>query len=492
MTARDDGAGDDDGRVDVARVDDLAGALAQIAPALAAPGTAAARRSAWRPRLAGALPAHGEPAAAVLADLVELLGGAALPLGAPGFTGWVATAPTVVPVVAQLIAAVAAPSRWWVHPGAALEKVALRWLGELTGVGELPGALVSGGALGNLIALAAARQRAGARRGIDVAADGVAALGPVRVYASDDAHHVIGRACAVLGLGRTALRRVPVGRGTGMDVAALEAAIAVDRADGVTPLAVVATAGDASVGAIDPIDALAEVARRHEAWLHVDGAYGGFAALDPRVRPRFGDLGAVDSFVVDPHKWLAVPAGCGAVLVRDRAALEGALAVEAAPYLRVQRRGDGDPASPFDELGDGSPAHTLEHSAPARGVVVWAALRELGRDGLAARIARHLDCARRVADRVRAAADLELLVEPVLSICVFRWRPPGVRASGEIDRANEALARAVRARGRIVLSTTRVGGKQALRPCFLGARTGLAEADLVVDEVLAAAAAAPR
>ncbi|MCB9559807.1 MAG: aminotransferase class V-fold PLP-dependent enzyme [Kofleriaceae bacterium] len=349
---------------------------------------------------------------------------------------------------------------------------------------------MSGGAVANLVALAAARQRAGARRGLDVAADGVAALGPARVYASEDAHHVIGRACAILGLGRNALRRIPVERGHGMDVAALRAAMDADRAAGVTAIAVVATAGDASVGAIDPVDELAAEARRHDAWLHVDGAYGGFAALDPRVRARFGDPRVIDSFVVDPHKWLAVPAGCGAVLVRDRAALEGALAVEAAPYLRVVRRGDGDPASPFDELGEGSPAHTVEHSAPARGLVVWAALRELGRAGVAARVARHLDCARRVAERVRHAPELELLAEPVLSICAFRWRPPSVRASGEIDRANELLARRVRARGRVVLSTTRIGGKLALRPCFLGARTGLAEADLVVDEVLAAAAAA--
>jgi aromatic-L-amino-acid decarboxylase len=106
---------------------------------------------------------------------------------------------------------------------------------------------------------------------------------------------------------------------------------------------------------------------------------------------------------------------------------------------------------------------------------------------MAERVARHLDCARRVADRVRAEPSLELLAEPTLSICVFRWRPPGVKQSGEIDRANEALAKQIRARGRVVVSTTRVGGKHALRPCFLGARTTLAEADRLVDEVLAVA-----
>jgi aromatic-L-amino-acid decarboxylase len=485
----------DDERTDLdlpeARVDGLAEALARVGPALdralSSDGARAAARSSWRAGLAVELPATGLTADAVLDELVDVVAGAALPLGAPGFAAWVATAPPVVPAVAQLVASVAAPQRWWVHPGNAIEKVALRWIAELVGFGlpDAPGAFVSGGAVANLIALAAARQRAGARRGIDVAADGVIALGLApKVYASEDAHHVIGRACAVLGLGRTSLVRIPSGRGLGMDPGALERAVRADVDAGFLPVAIVATAGDASTGAIDPIGDCAAVARNHGVWLHVDGAYGAFAALDPRVDLP---LDLADSVAVDPHKWLAVPSGTGAVLVRDRAALEGALAVDAAPYLRIVRRTSGDPTSPFDELGEGSPTHTIEHSAPSRGVVVWAALRELGRAGLAARVARHLDCARRVASRVRAAPNLELLAEPVLSICCFRARPPNEKRSGEIDRFNEHLARAVRARGRIVLSTTRVAGKLALRPCFLGPRTTLAEADLLVDEVLAAA-----
>jgi aromatic-L-amino-acid/L-tryptophan decarboxylase len=475
---------------DAARTTGLASALAQIGPALdralAAGGAAAAARSTWRARLDPALPDTGTPADQVLAELCEVVAGAPLPLGAPGACGWVATAPPVVPACAQLVAAVAAPQRWWVHPGNALEQIALGWIAELIGFGDAAGAFVSGGAIGNLVALAAARQRAGARRGVDVAADGVARLGAARLYAGDDVHPVVGRAAAVLGLGRAALVRV--GGRRGLDPAALDRTIAADVAAGVVPVAIVATAGDASTGAIDPIGEVAEVARRHDTWLHVDGAYGAFGALDPRIRARL-DLGVADSVAVDPHKWLGVPAGTGAVLVRDAAALEAALAIDAAAYLRPVRRTAEDPASPFDELGEGSAARSIEHSAPSRGVVVWAALRELGRAGLAARVARHLDCARLVADRVRATPGLELLAEPVLSIVCFRVRPPGEKRSGELDRVNETIARAVRARGAITLSTTRVGGKLALRPCFLGARTGLAEANLVVDEVQAVAAA---
>ncbi len=224
----------------------------------------------------------------------------------------------------------------------------------------------------------------------------------------------------------------------------------------------------------------------------MDGAYGAFAVLEPRLADRFAGLARADSIAVDPHKWLAVPVGCGAVLVRHAGPLERALALGPAPYLEHVRRGEGDPASPFDELGEGRPDHTIEHSAPARGIAVWAALKEIGRAGLRARIALHVDCARRVAARCGFEAELELLAEPVLSIVCFRYRPPGVRDTASIERANRAVLAAVRARGRVVPSSTRVGGKLALRACFLGARTGLTEADAVVDEVLAAGRALSR
>jgi glutamate/tyrosine decarboxylase-like PLP-dependent enzyme len=287
--------------------------------------------------------------------------------------------------------------------------------------------------------------------------------------------------------------RLPPGRrGATLDTSELAGAIGRDRAAGATPVAIVATAGDASTGAIDPLAPMADIAAERDLWLHVDGAYGAFAVLDPRLADRMAGLARADSIAVDPHKWLAVPVGCGAVLMRDGGPLERALALGPAPYLEHVRRGDGDPASPFDELGEGRPDHTIEHSAPARGVAVWAALKELGRAGLRARIALHIDCARRAAARCREEPELELLAEPALSIVCFRYRPPGVRDTATIERANRAVLAAVRARGRVIPSSTQVGGKLALRACFLGARTGLADADMLIDEVLAAGRAVSR
>ena len=476
-------------RDDAARTADLADALRELLPALERSGrAAAAARSDWRPRLDEPVPEEGAGAEAVLALLRDQFAAAGLGMGEPGFLGWIATAPAVVPAAAGLVASLAAPQRWWVGPGNFAEVVALRWLGQILGLEEnLAGALVSGGAVANLVGLAAARQRAAERIGIDPAEEGVAGLPQPRVYAGENCHQVIGRALAVLGLGRRALVRLPPGRaGTAIDAAALAHAVDRDLAAGATPVALVATAGDASTGAVDPIREMADIAGERDVWLHVDGAYGAFAVLDPRLADRMAGLARADSLVVDPHKWLAVPVGCGAVLVRDAGALERALALGPAPYLEHVRRGPEDPASPFDELGEGRPDHTIEHSAPARGIAVWAALKEIGRAGLRQRVVRHIDCARRVAARCREEAELELLAEPILSIVCFRYRPPGVRASGEIERFNRAVLAAVRARGRVVPSSTRVAGKLAIRACFLGPRTGPPEADALIDEVLAA------
>jgi glutamate/tyrosine decarboxylase-like PLP-dependent enzyme len=478
---------------DAARTEELGAAVREVLDALdqhlrfEGPD-GAARRSIWRPALDRPLPEEGAGADAVLRALRDLVARNGLRLGAPGFLGWIATGPAVVPAAAALVGSVAAPQRWWVGPGGFLEQLAVRWLAELLGLpAETAGALVSGGAAANLVCLAAARQRACERAGFDPAADGVAGISHPRVYAAEEAHHVIERSLALLGLGRRALVRLPRGpRGATVDTGALASALDGDRAACRTPIAVVATVGQPSTGAVDPLPEMAALAQARGVWLHVDGAYGAFAALDPRGRERMGDLAAADSVAVDPHKWLAVPVGCGAALVRDAGALERALAVSPAPYLEYVRRGAGDPASPFDELGEGRADHTFEHSAPARGLAVWAALAEIGRQGLAARVGRHLDCARRVADRARRDPELELLAEPVLSIVCLRYRPPGVRDAATLERTCRAVLAAVRARGRVIPSATRVDNKLAIRACFLGPRTTLDDADALVDEILAA------
>ncbi len=471
-----EGKGPDRG-IDAARVAGLGEALAVLTPALEAFVRRRAGADSGRgERLAALrtpLPARGLGSAEVLERLNALIVDG-LPIAAPGFMAFVNSAPPVVPSVAQLVAAISAPSRWWSSPGAVLEELAMSWLMELfswptTGAGSL----VSGGAVATLTALAAAREAAGARQGVDVGRDGVAALEKPRIYAGDNVHGVAGRALALLGLGRRALVTAPSSPSAGVKLDRLMGRIDQDRAEGCTAVAVIATAGDASTGAIDDLPALVAACRARGVWLHVDASYGGFAIDDPRVAPRLAALAEADSVVVDPHKWLAVPAGVGAVLVRERRALSAALRLPSAAYL-----GGSGGESPFD-LATGRPAWTPEHSAPARGLVVWAALAEIGRDGLRARVSRHLDLARQVAARVQREPSLELAADPVLSTVVFRARGP------DRDRLQVAVVRAVRARGRVIPSLTRVHGAPAIRACFLGVQNSEADADALVDEVLA-------
>jgi aromatic-L-amino-acid decarboxylase len=260
-----------------------------------------------------------------------------------------------------------------------------------------------------------------------------------------------------------------------------------DIAAGCTPVAVIATAGDVRTGTIDPIDAMRTIAHDRGVWLHVDGAYGGFGVLDERVRPRYGDLSQIDSLAVDPHKWLAVPLGCGAAIVRDGALQQRSLVIDRPDFHHFDPATRADVGSPFDEFGEGSVYSSVDFSARARGLTVWAALKEIGVEGMRARVGRHLDCARRVAELARSDDRLELVAEPELSICCFRYLPLGAsrEVSPELDKLNEAVLKGVRARGRCVPSSAVVDDKFVIRPAFVGPNTEIADAEALVSEVLA-------
>jgi aromatic-L-amino-acid decarboxylase len=478
---------------DRATTGDLSGAVRAILPALerflAFDGADPARaRSAWRTALDQGLPAEGIGRDAVLAELGELVVANGLRTGHPGFCGWVTTMPTDVGAAADLAQAVAVPQRWWATAGNFVDDLAMRWLIELLGFpNSCVGTFTSGGSTANLIGLGAARQHAGERLGLQPSRDGNQGLHEPRVYGSTEAHHVVGRALGVLGLGRRSLREIALDAHGTIDLDLLQAALDEDAAAGRTQVAIVACAGDVNTGRIDPIAELARLARERGIWLHVDGAYGGWGVLDGRVRERFGDLATYDSFAIDPHKWLAAPVGTGAVIVRDAGVLARAFEIETGAYDRERQVPVGldDTGSPFDEIGLGTPDFGVDFSAPARGLAVWAILREIGAAGVRERIVRHNDCARRVAERVRGSPELQLLVEPTLSICCFRYRPPGWADEGRLDTLNDRIVHGVRARGRTVPSSTRVGGRFAIRPCFINPRGTLADADALVDEVLA-------
>lgn len=396
--------------------------------------------------------------------------------GAPGFSGWVTTAPTTAGTAASLAATVAGSQRWWLQPFNYLESVALHWLADLLGLPSgWQGTFTAGGSSANLVALGAARQQVFERLGRDPARGGLPSP-PARIYASTEVHHVVIRAAAVLGLGREAVVGIPVDAGGRIQLDALRRILEEDRSAGVVPVALVATAGTVNTGAVDPIGSMADLATEFGSWLHVDGAYGLFGRLDERVASLYEGLERADSAVVDPHKWLATPMGIGAVFVRDRSLLGRAFTLEPAAYLEGAVDSEADISSPFDSFGELFHDFNLDQSAPSRGAVVWAVLREIGADGMRQRVRRHNDFARRLAELVAADERLELLAAPTLSICCFRYRAPGID-DATLDRINAEIAHRLRAETPYVPSSTRIAGRFAIRPCYINPRTTLNEVD---------------
>jgi aromatic-L-amino-acid decarboxylase len=265
----------------------------------------------------------------------------------------------------------------------------------------------------------------------------------------------------------------------------LQRAIDDDRRAGVLPMAIVANAGTTNTGAIDPLRAIGELARQHGIWFHVDGAYGLPGLLDERVAPLYQGLELADSVIVDPHKWLGAAVGIGATFVRDRDLLRRAFTQEPAVYLEGSMApgaaGSAAVEHSMDDFGVPYYDFGVELSAPCRGVVVWALIREIGVDGLRSRVKRHNDMAASIAQQARTHPNLQLLQEPTLSICCFRYVAPGV---DDLDALNQQLHRRLTRENRNMPSTTRVGGRLALRPCFVGARSNADHARSLVDDVL--------
>jgi len=367
-----------------------------------------------------------------------------------------------------------------------LEELSIAWLRELFELPPGAGVLTTGGHGANLIGLLAARQWWGERHGRDVSEHGLTGLPPMPVLSSGLVHASAVKALAQLGLGRRAVQRCAADTSGRLDLGALEAAlIALEGA----PAVLIGNAGDVNTGAFDPLDAMADLAARYGAWLHVDGAFGLFARVSPRTRALAAGAERAQSIASDCHKWLNVPYDCGVAFIEDRRLLLRANKLVAdylprdleAPQEGAPRRG-----AVLSNIA-------LESSRRARGLPVWATLRALGRSGMRDLVERSLDHAARLAAAVDAAPDLERLapvpldVVPLNVVC-FRAHPPGARKR-DLDALNERLAQAILDDGRVFLGVTRFAGRVALRAAFVNHRTRPEDVDLAVAvtrELLAA------
>jgi glutamate/tyrosine decarboxylase-like PLP-dependent enzyme len=350
-----------------------------------------------------------------------------------------------------------------------VETVALRWLRELFGLPETWGGVLTGSAtFANFAGLLLATHWWGERHGVDVAAQGLAGLPRMPVLAGGLIHPSARKALQMLGHGKQTAEvfaRDATGR---VDVAALGRRLS--ELDG-APAVIAATAGDPDSGAFDPIDELAELAEHYGAWLHVDGAFGLFAALSPRTAHLVAGIERADSIGADAHKWLNVPYESGFALVRDPARIPRAFGMPGAAYLP----GPDDPRGGYGLLGP-------ESSRRARALPIWATLAAYGRAGYRQLVERHCDLARHLAAAVDAAPDLERLAEVPLNVVCFRYHAAGL-TEPELDRVNRALGEALLDDGRVFAGTTVYNGHVALRPAISNWRTTAADLDLLVEVV---------
>ena len=420
--------------------------------------------------LGGPLPEEGDGALVALKELTAATD-AAIRSAGPRFFHWVIGGSTPAALAADWLASTLDQNAgaWGSSPlGARLEVVATGWLQDLFGLpASWGGVLTTGATMANFTGLACARRWWGERHGRDVDAEGLAALPPVPVFSSGYIHPSATKALAMLGIGRQTVRTFARDAAGRLDLEALEAALR--DLDG-APAILVGNAGEVNAGDSDPIAEMADLAERYGAWLHVDGAFGLFAAVSPRTAKLVEGIDRAHSVIADGHKWLNVPYDCGFAFVRDPSLLGGVFSLLAA-YLPPP----DDPHPVYFNLGP-------EASRRARALAVWATLRAYGRSGHRGIVERCLDLAQHLARRVDDAPDLERLADVPLNIVCFRYRPEG-RSDEELDDLNRRLGEAVLEDGRVYVGTTVYAGRAAFRPAIVNWMTRREDVDLMVDVI---------
>ena len=420
-------------------------------------------------RFAEPLPENGMPVDAILAQLDERSTGGLAGTTGGRYFGYVTGAALPAAAIAEAWTAAVDQNTgmWPLGPAAVeLEQVTLEWLAQLL---EFPGAsgyFGSGATMANTICLAVARHWFGRRHGVDVKQQGVRALPELAVYGSDELHLSDHKALRTLGLGSGCVRPVPIDAEYRMRVEPLVEAIERDRAAGVAPAIVIAQAGSVNTGASDPLAEIADVCERYGLWLHVDGAFGAFFRLCERTAPLVRGMERADSLTVDAHKWLNVPNGVGFALLRD-AELHAETFGGSAGYLTP---GAG---ANLHELG-------IEASRSWRGASVWAALKQLGRDGVGELVTRCCDLARELAEAVEEQPRLELAAPAPSNIVCFRYVRDGIDA----EQVNREIQARVAAGGVVFHTGAVLGGRFCQRAAFSSWRTTSDDVRALVREVV--------
>jgi aromatic-L-amino-acid/L-tryptophan decarboxylase len=436
----------------------------------------------------GPIPDGSTDAGRLVERLADELAAAAAFNGHPRWFAYITASPTPISVVGDLFASALNQNTamWRLAPAAtAIELQTVDWIKEMLGLpATAEGIFVSGGQMANVVAQAVFR---GQKTPWDTRRFGT--RGPdgkspqLRIYTSREAHYCHQQAAEFLGLGREAIREVPADEAYRMRTDALANMIAEDRARGDLPIAAIATAGTVGTGAVDPLRELRALTRGEDLWLHVDGAYGAFAAIAASRPPDLDILGEADSIACDPHKWLYSAIDAGVTLIREPGVLEQSFAFHA-KYLETEAT-----AGKVDLV-----ERTPENTRPFRALKVWLALQHYGRDGYAAMIEYNLELARYMKHLVSSTPGLVLAAPPQLSIVCWRAEPPGHTDASRLEALQTKVIEELEARGIAMVSNAVLAdGRSAIRACIVNFRTRAEDVEAVVrasDEIARELAAA--
>lgn len=392
----------------------------------------------------------------------------------PRFWGWAGGAGTPMGMLAELLAGgMNSVSGIFNDAAARVDVQVVDWMKEVMGFPEnASGVTTSGGSVANLIGIAVGRD---AKAGYDVAKRGIGVESRLVFYASEEVHASVPKAAQVLGLGRDALRMIPVDDEFRIVMPELEAAIARDRQAGLVPFAVVGNAGTINTGAIDPLDELADLAAREGLWFHVDGAFGAMAALSPETRHLVKGMERADSLAFDFHKWLSVQYEVGCVLVRDGEWHRRTFTVPAS-YLKPLPRGTG-------AQQDSTTLRSLQLSRGFKALKAWMSIKEHGFEKLGRMVSKNVAQARYLESLVDVTPELELLAPVSLNVVCFRFRPDD-GAPEALDELNQEILMRVQESGLAVPSGRKPGGRFAIAACICNHRSVRADFELLVRETL--------